>query len=192
MPAPSRWTETDRPARAACAAALGGPGQTRNENEANGWELRSGPGLAPGEAPEALGAGVGPAELAGPAELVGPAAGEDLAGADGGALPAASAPGASPEWRPDQPWKANTRPATAVTASTAAPRGPTGLPLNPIPSHNPRYGMRSVLRPACGQLRGARWLVGRAAVSCRASRRTSRSRYRTKAAIATTTRTAIT
>src|SRR5215472_747222 len=145
MPAPSRWTETDRPARAACAAALGGPGQTWYEYAANGSELSSGPGRAPGGEGEGLGAGA--AELAGPAELACPAGRVGLAEAGGGPPLVASAPGARPEWRPDQPWKASTSPATAVTASNTAARGPTGLSLSLIPSHHPR--------PARGQLRGA-------------------------------------
>src|SRR5258708_36431139 len=105
---------------ACCAAAPGVPGHTGNEYCAYDCALSSGPGLAAGDAPEALGA----ADADGPGE---PAGREGLTVAGDEAFPA-SVPGASPEWRADQPWTARTMPGRAVTASSRQPGGPGGVP----------------------------------------------------------------
>src|SRR5258708_27062754 len=110
---------------ACCAAAPGVPGHTGNEYCAYDCALSSGPGLAAGDAPEALGA----ADADGPGE---PAGREGLTVAGDEALPA-SVPGASPEWRADQPWTARPIPVRAGTPSRATPSRPARLPGHFMP-----------------------------------------------------------
>lgn len=97
MPAPWRRTKIDRPVSAARAAGLGAPGQIWYEYDANDWELSNGPGVAAGDAAEER----GEADDAG--DGAGPDPGEDRAEADGEGPVPPSVPGATPEWRADQP-----------------------------------------------------------------------------------------
>lgn len=129
MPEPIRWTEIDNPVIALFAAALGAPGQTRKEYDAKLCELSSGPapaGLPVGLPPEGDGEADAP-ELERP---VGPAEDDAPAGLD-----PESAPGSAPAWRADQPCTPSRHPATAVTVSSAAPRGPRDPPEALMPHY---------------------------------------------------------